>query len=196
MQNLQLYKNKKKLLKLTNQKISEIAGIPLRTVEDFFRGASENPRIDTVQAIEFALNIKKHNPEMLEEVVFNDDSLIPLLGSVVAGVPIESQEDLECYISYNQRPAEEYFALRVHGDSMKNIGIQDKSIIICHKQETAENGEIVVAMLNKEQTVKRYKIHNDSIFLMPENPDYLPIPITPKDELLILGKVVEVRITL
>ena len=84
--------------------------------------------------------------------------------------------------------------MRVHGDSMNNAGILNKSIIICHKQETAENGEIIVAMLNKEQTVKRYKLHGDNIYLMPENPAFLPIPITNKDELIILGKVVEIRI--
>ena len=113
-----------------------------------------------------------------------------------AGVPIEAQQNLEAYIYISHRPAEEYFALRVHGDSMKNVGIFDKSVLVCHKQEVAENGEIVVAMLNGEQTVKRYKVHGNNIFLMPENPDYLPRPVTPTDELLILGKVVEIRVML
>lgn len=93
-------------------------------------------------------------------------------------------------------PKEEYFALRVHGESMKNAGILDKSILIVHKQETAECNDIVVAMLNREQTVKRFKRYGDNIFLMPENPDFEPIPVTPNDELIILGKVVEVRFAL
>lgn len=59
MQNLQAYKNKKKELKLTNKKIADISGIPLRTVEDFFRGAYDNPRIDTVRSIEEALGLSK-----------------------------------------------------------------------------------------------------------------------------------------
>lgn len=121
---------------------------------------------------------------------------IPLLGEVVAGVPIEAQQNLEGYIYISRRPAEDYFALRVHGDSMKNVGIVDKSIIVCHKQETAESGEIVVAMLNGEQTVKRLKVHGANIYLMPENPDFLPIPVTPTDDLVILGKVVELRVDL
>lgn len=58
MQNLQFYKTKKKQLKLTNQAISELSGIPKRTIEDFFRGASVNPRIDTVEAINRVLGIK------------------------------------------------------------------------------------------------------------------------------------------
>lgn len=131
----------------------------------------------------------------LDEVELQDYYPVPLLGRVVAGVPIEAQENLEGYIYISFRPSEEYFALRVHGDSMKNVGINDKAIIVCHKQETAESGEIVIAMLNGEQTVKRYKLHGGAVFLMPENSDYLPIPVTPADDFLILGKVVEIRIT-
>ena len=195
MKNLQFYKDTKKKLKMTIQQISEKSGLPRRTIEDFFREASKNPRIDTVEAIERALGIK--NDLVIEgEVDLNDNYLVPLLGSVVAGVPIEAQQNLEAYIYISHRPADEYFALRVHGDSMKNAGIMDKSVLVCHKQETAESGEIVVAMLNGEQTVKRYKIHGNNVFLMPENPDYLPIPVTPTDELLILGKVVEIRVML
>ena len=193
MDNLQFYRNKKKELKLTNEDIAKMSGIPKRTVEDFFRGAAQNPRIDTVLAIERALGLNEKSPVLKDEVELNDMYPIPLLGSVVAGMPIEAQQDLEGYVYISYRPAEEYFALRVHGDSMKNAGITDKCIIICHKQEIAENGEIVVAMLNGEQTVKRYKVHGNSIFLMPENPEFLPIPVTPTDDFLILGKVVEYR---
>ena len=158
-------------------------------------GKVKAPRLDTVEAIEKALGIK-NAPVIQDEVDLDDNYLVPLLGSVVAGVPIEAQQNIDAYIYISHRPAEEYFALRVHGDSMKNVGIFDKSVLVCHKQETAENGEIVVAMLNGEQTVKRYKVHGNNIFLMPENSDYLPIPVTPTDELLILGKVVEIRVML
>lgn len=193
MKNLEFYKTRKKELKLTNKKISNISGIPLRTVEDFFRGAYQNPRIDTVEAIERALGLNVQSPAIIDEVEFNDLYQIPLLGSVVAGKPLESQENTEGYVYISYKPKEEYFALRVHGESMKNAGIQDKSILICHKQEVAESGDIVVAMLNKEQTVKRFKQIGTSVFLMPENPAFDPIPVTPNDELIILGKVVEVR---
>lgn len=189
---LQFWRKRKKELNLTNKDIAEASKIPLSTIEQVMCGKVKAPRLDTVEAIERALGIK-NNPVILDEVDLNDNYLIPLLGSVVAGVPIEAQQNLEGYIYISYRPAEEYFALRVHGDSMKNVGILDKSVLICHKQEIAESGEIVVAMLNGEQTVKRYKVHGNNIFLMPENPDYLPIPVTPTDELLILGKVVEVR---
>lgn len=141
----------------------------------------------------FPLAKKLKDPVIQDEVEINDLYPIPLLGSVVAGIPIERQEDLEGYVFINFMPKEEYFALRVHGESMKNAGILDKSILIVHKQETAECNDIVVAMLNREQTVKRFKRYGENIFLMPENPDFEPIPVTPDDELIILGKVVEVR---
>ncbi len=193
MQNLEFYKTKKKKLKLTIQSISEKSGLPRRTVEDFFSGTSKNPRIDTVEAIERALGI---NNGIRDEVEINDYFPIPLLGSVVAGVPIESQENTEGYVYISFRPKQEYFALRVHGESMINAGIKDKSVLIVHKQEMAENGDIIVAMLNKEQTVKRFKQVGNTVFLMPENPTFDPIPVLPTDELIILGKVVEVRIAL
>ena len=119
-----------------------------------------------------------------------------MLGRVVADKPISEQEDLEGYIYIKYRPSEEYFGVRVFGDSMINAGIPDGAILIVHKQEVAESGEVVVAMLNGEQTVKKFKIIGTSIFLMPENPKYDPIPVTKDDQLIILGRVVEVRFNL
>ena len=193
--NLEYWKEIKKQKKMTIAEIAEKANLPKGSVQNIFAGYVPAPRIDTVEAIEKALGIK-NAPVLEDEVELNDRYLIPLLGSVVAGVPIESQQNLEGCVYVSYRPANEYFALRVHGDSMKNAGIFDKSVLICHKQEYADSGDIVVAMLNGEQTVKRYRVHDNDVYLMPENPDYFPIPVKPMDELLILGKVVETRVIL
>lgn len=158
---------------------------------DFLLGRETHTSIDTTPK---AVKIK--DLVIKDEVEINDFYPIPLLGSVVAGVPIEAQEDLEGYVYISFHPKEEYFALRVHGDSMINAGIRDNSILIVHKQPYATCGDIVVAMLNGEQTVKRFKMYGENIFLMPENPDYEPIPILKGADFLILGKVVEVRMTL
>lgn len=158
---------------------------------DFILGRENHTTIDTTPR---AIQIK--DLAIKDEVEMNDFYPIPLLGSVVAGVPIEAQEDLEGYVYISFRPKEEYFALRVHGDSMINAGIRDGSVLIVHKQPYATCGDIVVAMLNGEQTVKRFKMYGDNLFLMPENPDYEPIPILKGADFLILGKVVEVRMTL
>lgn len=158
---------------------------------DFLLGRETHTSIDTTPK---AVKIK--DLVIKDEVEINDFYPIPLLGSVVAGVPIEAQEDLEGYVYISFHPKEEYFALRVHGESMINAGIRDNSILIVHKQPYATCGDIVVAMLNGEQTVKRFKMYGENIFLMPENPDYEPIPILKGADFLILGKVVEVRMTL
>lgn len=159
---------------------------------DFILGRENHTTIDTTRR---AIQIK--DLAIQDEVELNDIFRIPLLGSVVAGVPIEAQEDLEGYVYINFRPKEEYFALRVHGDSMINAGIRDNSVLIVHKQPVATCGDIVVAMLNGEQTVKRFKIFGDcNIFLMPENPEFEPIPVLKGDDFLVLGKVVEVRMEL
>lgn len=199
---IQQWKRRKKELHLTHDQLAEKSGISRRTIAGIFSGdpTYQSPTLNTVEAIERALGLNQpqlqKNPVIKDEVELNDMYPVPLLGSVVAGVPIEAQEDLEGYIYISFRPKEEYFALRVHGDSMINAGIQDGSILVVHKQETAENGEVVVAMLNGEQTVKRLKILGETTFLWPENPAYDPILVTAKDSFIILGRVVEVRFSL
>ena len=189
--NIETLNEERKNRGLSVDELAEKAGLPKSTIEKILFGIVKHPRIDTVQAIERALGLNRS--AIPNEVELNDLYPVPLLGSVVAGVPIEAQENLEGYIYISYRPCEEYFALRVHGDSMKNAGIFDKSVVVCHKQENADSGEIVVAMLNGEQTVKRLKIVGSNIILMPENPEFDPIFVSEKDELIILGKVVEVR---
>ena len=196
---LSLWKYLKKEQHLTFDALAEKSNIPKRTLEDIFAGRTTDPRTTTVEAIERALGVDKikKDPAIQDEVEIDDMYAIPILGQVVAGKPIEEQENLEGYIYVNYRPKEEYFAVRVHGNSMKNCGIIDNSIVIVHKQETAENGEIVVAMLNCEQTIKRFKrVNNEVILLVPENPDFEPLVVTKQDELIILGKIVEFRVSL
>lgn len=199
--NLELWKKIKKEKKLTIEQIAKAANLPKGSVQNIFCGYVPNPRSDTVEAIERALGLYtspqiKNDPVIKDEVELNDLYPVPLLGRVVAGKPISEQEDLEGYIYIKYRPSEEYFGVRVFGDSMINAGIPDGAILIVHKQEVAESGEVVVAMLNGEQTVKKFKIIGTSIFLMPENPKYDPIPVTKDDQLIILGRVVEVRFNL
>lgn len=121
----------------------------------------------------------------------DNTSLIPVLGRVTAGVPILAIEDVECYIPINERirRGRELFALRVVGESMINAGILDHDIVVVHKTPTAENGQIVVAMIDNEATVKRFYNENGRIRLQPENDAFQPI-IT--DECSILGRVISV----
>lgn len=125
-----------------------------------------------------------------------DKYLIPVVGQVVAGKPIESPEYIEGYVYIEKKNAQDFFALRVSGDSMINAGIVPGSLLIVHKQNTAINGDIIVASIDGESTVKRFKENNGAIFLMPENSAYSPILITEKTNFYIFGKVVEIRVSL
>lgn len=101
---------------------------------------------------------------------------IPVLGHVAAGNPILATECIEDYLTFDTGGrAEEYFALRVRGYSMKDAGILPDDLVVVQQQKTANNGEIVVALLEDEATVKRYKRKDGRVWLMPENEEFEPI---------------------
>lgn len=99
---------------------------------------------------------------------------IPIVGVVTAGVPILATENIEGYLPWEGEAG--CFALRVRGDSMIGAGIFDGDKIVVRPQQTAENGEIVVALLEDSATVKRFQKTRTGVWLMPENPNYEPIP--------------------
>lgn len=109
---------------------------------------------------------------------------IPILGTVAAGQPILALEQIDGYLPWPG--GADWFALRVKGESMKNAGILSGDLVIVRPQKTAENGEIVVALLEDEATVKRFSKKNGHIYLLPENEAFSPIP---GDEAVILGLV-------
>ncbi|MEY8387076.1 transcriptional repressor LexA [Oscillospiraceae bacterium 38-13] len=112
---------------------------------------------------------------------------VPVLGHVAAGNPILAEECIEDYLPFDAGGREdEYFALRVRGESMKNAGILPGDLVVVHRQPTARHGEIVVALLEDEATVKRLSLRNGRVWLMPENEDFSPIDGTFSR---ILGKV-------
>lgn len=98
---------------------------------------------------------------------------IPLIGTVTAGLPILALENREGTISWDGDPT--CFALRVRGDSMINAGIFSGDVVVVRPQPTADDGQIVVARLEDEATVKRLRRRNGQIWLMPENEAYTPI---------------------
>jgi len=102
---------------------------------------------------------------------------VPVLGSVAAGKPLFAEENLAGWI---QVPAAslrkgQHFALRVRGDSMKDAGIMDGDVVVVSHQETAENGEIVVAMVDEAVTLKRFFVEKNRVRLKAENPKYPPL---------------------
>lgn len=116
---------------------------------------------------------------------------VPVLGTVTAGQPILAEENFEGYIGYLGRTSsDEMFALKVKGESMIEVGILDGDMIIAEKTCYAENGEIVVALIDNEATVKRFFREDGHYRLQPENFSMEPIIV---DEVLILGRVVAIQ---
>lgn len=109
---------------------------------------------------------------------------IPIVGLVTAGLPILAQENWEGTIPWDGEP--NCFALRVRGDSMVGAGILSGDLVVVRPQSDAVNGEIVVALLGDEATVKRFHRDDSGVWLLPENPAYQPID---GREAQILGKV-------
>ncbi len=116
---------------------------------------------------------------------------VPIVGRVAAGQPILAVEEIEGYVPFcpPHQSGEEYFALNVRGESMKDAGILNGDIVVALKTPTARDGEIVVALIEDEATVKRLYREKDRVRLQPENADYQPIYAK---DVLILGKVVAV----
>jgi repressor LexA len=103
---------------------------------------------------------------------------IPLVGTVAAGIPIEAEENYDGSISVHSsalKKNREYFALKVRGDSMIGAGIMDGDTVVIEKRETAENGEIVIALVNEAFTLKRFFRESSRIRLQSANPKYKPI---------------------
>ena len=119
--------------------------------------------------------------------------MTPVLGRVPAGGLDTAVEDLEGYITIqSNHDPDEIFGLRVRGESMSGAGILPGDIVVVRKQPTARTGDIVVALVGDEATVKRFRSRRGRIELHPENPVFEVIVPDPKDFSL-LGKVVEVR---
>lgn len=118
----------------------------------------------------------------------SDACAVPLLGTVTAGLPITAIEEVEEYISIPNLTgdSDDYFALHVRGDSMIGAGILDGDIIVVKKTPVCRNGDIVVALIDDEATVKRLYKEKGYFRLMPENPAYEPIIV---EEVTILGKI-------
>jgi repressor LexA len=114
---------------------------------------------------------------------------LPLVGSVAAGQPVLAEENIEEYISVPEVAGggDGEYLLRIRGDSMKNAGILEGDIVVVRPQDTAREGEIVVALLGEEATVKRFFHEADHIRLQPENETMEPIR---SKEVKVLGRVV------
>ncbi|WP_297709132.1 S24 family peptidase [Dysosmobacter sp.] len=139
-------------------------------------------------------------PKGAEHIDLGTFHRIPILGRISAGLPLYAEQHIEGYTLTDLNGGAEYFALQVSGDSMNAARIQDGDILIVRRQEEVENGEVAVVMVGDEDaTVKRFYATGSTVTLMPQstNPTHQPqIYDTAKTPIRVIGKVVEVKITL
>jgi repressor LexA len=131
--------------------------------------------------------------ELLDRAAAGVRSLVrpglPLVGQVAAGQPVLAEENIEDYVPTPDLAGGEAgdYLLRVRGDSMMNVGILDDDLVVVKRQETADDGDVVVALVGEDATVKRYFKESDHVRLQPENDSMEPIR---SREVRVLGKVV------
>ncbi len=165
----------------------------VREIGDRF-GITVKGAYDHMKAIEKKGFIKTEHNKSRAIVITGDDSeiksigiSIPLLGRIAAGSPILAEENIEDYLSFPEEMFSkgEYFALTIKGDSMIEGGIFDGDVAVIKKQNTANNGDIVAALIDEEATLKVFQKTADSIKLIPKNAAYKPIECT---DVAIMGK--------
>lgn len=157
-------------------------------------------------SIDYLLNKEKSRPKnerlsignISNKIPYSSARYAPILGTIPAGAPILAVEDIEGYATVPYNDDEDYFYLRVNGESMKGAGIQTGDLVLIRRQPCAEDGQIVACRVNgDEATLKRYKRKGDTVFLLPENPDFEPriVPVSDFESgaAEIIGVALEVR---
>jgi repressor LexA len=164
-----------------------------------FKIASSRGVFDHLQALEKKGYIKRVGKRAIELVSQSGRSAlpeareIPIVGRVRAGAPILAEENIDGFlpVANDLARGKETFALKVKGDSMIEDGIFDGDLVIIRQQHTAENRDIVCALIENEATLKRFERKGNQIILKPANRNYDPIVVS-KGEFRILGKAVGV----
>lgn len=207
-----IFENLLKMNKTTVYRVSKDTGIAASTFSDWKSGRSV-PKLDKIKIIAGYFDVPLEymltgdSDALLLDVgdsaraPFERGKRIPIIGEIRAGSPIITNESVEGYEYAEVAEAEEYFYLRVQGDSMKNIGMIEGSLVLFHKQQYAEDGDVVACLVGGDSaTVKRFRRSKKNVFLMPENDDYAPIKLTTDDfesgEARILGVACEIKIKL
>jgi len=184
----------KRVYALIRNRLIHGLGTPtLAEINDLTGRSSPRSAVLALERLEAAGYIKRNGRNIRLTVPSMEDNAsistvnVPLVGSIAAGMPILAEENLEATIPVSTalaRPGFKYFLLRVRGTSMNRaevggIKIEDGSIVLVRQQDSAENGEIVVALINDEATVKIFERKNSMVILRPKSSDlHMPIVLT------------------
>ena len=199
--NYQCFENLLKMNKTTVYRVAKDTGISASTLTDWKYGRS-TPKADKLRKIADYFDV---NVNYFFEAEASRPSRrgmqIPIIGEIRAGSPIITDETLLGYEVADVSDVDDYFFLTIRGDSMKNIGMIDGSLVLFKKQQYAENGDIVACLVGGDSaTVKRFLKDKKGVKLLPENEDYSPILLSPEDfetgEARVLGVATEIKIKL
>ena len=204
-----IFENLLKLNKTTVYRVSKATGIPGSTFTDWKNGRS-SPKSDKLKKIAdfFGVSLdsllgtdKGKSSEVAGYMSVKARKMVPVIGEIRAGSPIITEETLLGREFADIDNADDYFYLKVRGDSMKNCGIIDGSLVLFHKQSYAESGDIVACLVDgTSATIKRFEQKGKSVYLRPENDAYQTIKISTDDFesgiARILGVASEVKIVL
>ena len=198
------YQYFEQLLKMdgsTVYRVSKETGISASTFTDWKNGRSV-PKADKLKKIADYFGVSlDYLMEGAPAAAPAQERKVPIVGEIRAGSPILTNESLLGYESASVDTTDDYFFLKVQGDSMKNIGMIHGSLVLFHKQQYAEDGAVVACLVGGESaTVKRFRRSQKNVYLVPENEDYRPIRLSTDDfesgEARILGVAREIKIKL
>jgi repressor LexA len=167
----------------------------IREIGDAFRIKSPNGVMCHLKALEKKGLIKrdvKHARAIQIDGVHTGGATLPMLGLVAAGPAMEAVEQQERLDLSEMFTGRDHYALRVRGKSMIDDHIEDGDVVIIRRQDNAENGERVVAMIDKDVTLKRYYKRRDNVVLEPSNSGMAPIVVEPGSDIKIVGVLVGV----
>ncbi len=196
-----IFENLLKAHETTVYRVAKATGISATTFTDWKNGRSA-PKADKLKRIADYFGVSLAYMLGIEDTAYPvAEQRVPIIGEIRAGSPIITDQTLLGYEKAEVSDAEDYFYLQVRGDSMKNIGMVDGSLVLFHKQQYAENGDIVACLVGGDSaTVKRFSRMQKTILLTPENEEYEPIRLCTEDfetgEARILGVAKEVKIKL
>ena len=173
----------------TFQEIAAKFKITIGTVQDHIAALQRKGYLERIPDVARGFKIVNQEPEALEAF---ENGMIPLYGNVAAGEPIFADDNIQGYIALekNMKGHHLHFALKVKGDSMVDSGIYDGDIVIVKKQDAADDGDIVIALLEDEATCKTLRNSKINAYLEASNAKYKSIINKPFQ---IIGKVIELR---
>ncbi len=184
---LEMTKRQQEILRMIKSHIDRTGFPPTRTdICEHFGFRSPTAADDHLRALERkgAIELIPGTSRGIRILTEFDDDGLALVGKVAAGAPITSEENVEEYLPVDPDlfyPHADYL-LRVSGMSMRDIGIIDGDLLAVHATEHVQNNQIVVARVNDEVTVKRFRRRGNIVTLLPENPDFEPIRVDLREE--------------